>query len=174
METRRVVGQGNGEALAHRTPVWTRDEGGSIIEFALLVPLMMVLITGMFSFGIALNNYTVLTNGVSAGARALALSRGQTSPALAASDPCAYAIQVANTALPSLNQSAITWTIVWTTTNSSGSQVSTTYSSRTCTSMSLNAGDTIQVKGVYPFNLIVYGWRPAALSMTNQTTELVQ
>jgi Flp pilus assembly protein TadG len=151
----------------------TREEGGSLIEFALLVPLMMVLITGMFSFGIALNNYTVLTNGVSAGARALALARGQTSPALAGTDPCAYAIQTANSALPSLKSSSITWTIVWTTTNSSGSAVTNTYSN-TCSAMSLNAGDNVSVKAVYPYSLIVYGWRPLALNMTNQTTELVQ
>jgi hypothetical protein len=40
--------------------------------------------------------------------------------------------------------------------------------------MSLNAGDNVSVKAVYPYSLIVYGWRPLALNMTNQTTELVQ
>lgn len=150
-----------------------REEGGSLIEFALVLPMMMMLIMGMFSFGIGLNQYTVLTNGVSAGARALALARGQTSPALAGTNPCAYAVQVANNALPSLNSSNITWTIVWTTTNASGTEVSTTYSN-SCAGMSLNAGDNVQVKGVYPYSLIVYGWRPLSLNMTNQTTELVQ
>ena len=149
------------------------EDGGSLVEFSLVLPMMVMLITGMATFGIAINNYMVLTNSVGAGARTLALARGQTTPALAASDPCAYAVQVANNAAPSLNSSSVTYTIVWTTINSSGTAVSTTYSN-TCPGLSLNAGDSMQVQGSYPFTLIVYGWKPGALNMIARTTELVQ
>ncbi len=63
------------------------DEGGSLVEFALVLPMMLMLMTGMFSFGICLNNYIILTNAVNAGARGMALARNQTTPALAGTDP---------------------------------------------------------------------------------------
>jgi hypothetical protein len=102
------------------------------------------------------------------------LARGQTSPALAGTDPCAYAVQVANNASPSLNSGSVTYSVVWTTINSSGTSVSTTYSNASCPGLSLNAGDSVQFKGTYPFTIILYGWRPGALSVVSQTSELVQ
>lgn len=149
------------------------EEGGSLVKFSLVLPLMVMLITGMATFGIAINNYMVLTNSVGAGARAMALARGQTNPALAASDPCAYAVNIANSAAPSLNPSNVTYSIVWTTTNSSGTAVSTTYSN-SCPGLSLNSSDSIQVQGSYPFTLVVYGWKPGSLNMVSRTTEMVQ
>jgi Flp pilus assembly protein TadG len=152
-----------------------RDEGGTLVEFALVLPMMMLLITGMFSVGIGINNFMVLTNGVGAGARALALSRGQTVPALAGTDPCAYAIQIIGNATPSLKQSSLSYTIVWTpTTGTGGTYTGTSTSSSVCTGLSMNSNDAVQVQASYPFTLILMGWRPTALPLTAQTTELVQ
>lgn len=150
------------------------DRGGSLVEFALVVPLMMILITGMFSIGLALNNYMVLTNGVSAGARAFALSRGVTVTTSGGStsqitDPCAYAVQFAKQAAPNLNTSAATFAITWTPNGGSATNYTTS-----CNGISLNTGDTVQMKATYPVSMIIYGWRPGALNITGQTTELVQ
>lgn len=150
-----------------------RDDGGSMVEFALVLPMMMVLITGMCSFAMALNNYMVLTNAVGAGARAIALSRGQTIPALASSDPCAYAVQMANSSSPNLDQTKLSYTVVWTTTNSAGTVTSTSYST-SCAGVALNAGDTVQLKATYPFTPLVYGWKATVMNMGAQTAELVQ
>jgi Flp pilus assembly protein TadG len=150
------------------------EGGGALIEFALVLPLMVMLITGMASFGLAISNYLILTSSVDSGARALSLARGQTSPALAASNPCAYAVQVANNSSPSLNPSSLTYSIAWTTINASGTSVTTTYSNASCAGLALNAGDSVQVKAVYPFTIILYGWKPGALNMVSQTSELVQ
>jgi Flp pilus assembly protein TadG len=148
------------------------NDGGSLVEFALSLPLMMMLITGMFTFGLSVNNYMVLTTGVGGAARALALSRGQTSPALAASDPCQFAVNVGQASATTI-QGGITWQIIWTTTNSSGSQVSTTYSN-SCAGLALNSGDTVQVKGTHPYSIQMYGWLPQSFNMSAQTSELVQ
>jgi Flp pilus assembly protein TadG len=153
--------------LAHDT------EGGSLIEFAFILPCMMLLITGMAWFGIALNNYIVLTNAVGSGARALALSRGQTTPSVAGTDPCAYAVQTANAAAVNLNTEAITYTVDWTTYNASGTAVTTTYTN-SCAGLSLSANDNVRFRAVYPFTALVYGWRPTRLNLTAQTAELVQ
>ena len=60
-----------------------RDERGqALLEFAYLLPILVTLMLGMIVFGIALNNYLEMTNGVAAGAQALSISRGQTT------DPC--------------------------------------------------------------------------------------
>jgi Flp pilus assembly protein TadG len=150
-----------------------RTEGGSLIEFALILPCMMLLITGMVWFGIALNNYIVLTNAVGSGARALALSRGQTTPSIAATDPCAYAVQISNAAATNLNSGTITYAVDWTTYNSSGTAVTTTYSN-SCAGLTLSANDSIRFRGAYPFTAMIYGWRPTQMNLTAQTAELVQ
>jgi Flp pilus assembly protein TadG len=174
------------ESRSIRGGIWSRiagicrlfgagSEGGSLVEFALILPMMMLLITGMFSIGVGINNFMVLTNGVGSGARALALSRGQTVPALAGTDPCAYAVQLIGNATPSLKQSALSYTIVWTpTTGTGGTYTATSTSSSVCSSVSMSSGDTVQVKASYPFTLILMGWRPTSLPMTVQATELVQ
>jgi len=51
-------------ALCHKG-----DEGSALVEFALILPMLMLLTTGMLIFGVAMNNYLQLTNAVSVGAR---------------------------------------------------------------------------------------------------------
>jgi len=147
--------------------------GGSIIEMALVVPIMMMMITGLFSIGIALNNYIELTNGVNAGARAFALSRGITvssgSGSAQITDPCAYAVSTAKASGPVLSSSAATFSITWTPNGGSASSYSTT-----CNGITLSSGDTVQVQVTYPASMIIYGWKPGVLNMVSQSTELVQ
>jgi Flp pilus assembly protein TadG len=149
------------------------SEGGSLVEFAVVLPLLMMVMTGMFSFGIALNNYLVLTSAVGSGARALSLTRGQTTPTLAATDPCKYAAAIANSAAPNLSSGSITYTFVWTTINTSGTAVSTSYTS-SCPALTMNAGDSVQMHASYPYSLVLYGWTPGTMNLTAQTAELVQ
>jgi Flp pilus assembly protein TadG len=157
------------------------DAGGSLIEFALVLPMMMVLITGMASFGIALNNNLVLTDAVGAGSRALALARGQTLPAIAASDPCAFAAQTVQQSAPTLRSGSFTYSVTVTLITSSGTST-TTYPTTTttgCPGLVLQApsGTTterVQVNATYPFSLMVYAWAPQNLTMSATTTSLVQ
>ncbi|HEY2471788.1 MAG TPA: TadE/TadG family type IV pilus assembly protein [Terracidiphilus sp.] len=153
----------------HRTGV-AGESGGSLVEFAISLPMAMVLLTGMFSFGIAINNFMVLTSAVGSGARALALTRGQTTPALAASDPCAYAVQVANQSAPGLNTSGITYTITWTT----QAGTATTYNTPSCAGAAFSANDTVLLKATYPVNITLYAWTPKSLKIGAVTSELVQ
>ncbi len=53
-----------------------RDEGGTaVVEFALVAPLLFLLLFGIFDFGRALNYYNQETQLVGLGARAAAVSR---------------------------------------------------------------------------------------------------
>ena len=58
-------------------------EGNALVEFALVLPLFMILMTAIFTFGVAVMNQLTLSQAVDAGARHLALIRTSTL------DPCA-------------------------------------------------------------------------------------
>src|SRR5579875_2530352 len=41
-----------------------REEGQNLVEFAFVAPMLLLAVTGLLRFGIALNQYEVLTNAV--------------------------------------------------------------------------------------------------------------
>jgi hypothetical protein len=51
------------------------ERGQSLTEFALVLPLLVVLLFGIIQFGITFNNYISLTDAVRAGARKGAVGR---------------------------------------------------------------------------------------------------
>jgi Flp pilus assembly protein TadG len=51
------------------------EQGQAMVEFALVLPLLLVLIVGIVQFGILFHNYVTLTDAVRAGARQAAVSR---------------------------------------------------------------------------------------------------
>ena len=69
-----------------------REDGQALVEFALVLPVLLVLVTAILQFGLLFNNYITLTDAVRSGARSLALGRGL-------SDPCDLAVtQTVNSA----------------------------------------------------------------------------
>jgi Flp pilus assembly protein TadG len=152
--------------------VWTRlrtgNDGGALVEFALVLPMLLLLLTGMFSFGIALNNYLTLTDATSIGARYLATDRGVDL------DPCAASVAIAKGTAFGLNPATLSFTFVIN---------GTTYPGLSCNSTSLTTGaagnmvqgTAAQVTITYPCSLGVYGknYIPGC-TLTAQTTELIQ
>ena len=57
------------------------EQGQTMTEFALVLPILVVLLFGIIQFGIAFNNYVTLTDAVRAGARKAAVSRNLADPA---------------------------------------------------------------------------------------------
>ena len=51
------------------------ERGQSLTEFALVLPLMVMLLFGIIQFGVTFNHYITLTDAVRAGARTAAVSR---------------------------------------------------------------------------------------------------
>lgn len=137
-----------------------RRRGQSLVEFSLSMPILLIIVTGMVGFGLALYNNLVLTNGVNIGAQTLAASRGQTS------DPCATASSAVQTASPSLVSSNLSYTIILN---------GTTYTGTTCTSGATNMvqGATLQVSATYPCVLPIYGMKHSC-SLGALTAELIQ
>jgi len=56
------------------------QEGQAMTEFAIVLPLLVVLLLGIIQFGIVFNNYVTVTDAVRAGARKAAVSRLESDP----------------------------------------------------------------------------------------------
>ncbi len=144
------------------------ERGQSIVEFALTLPILLLVVTGITTFGVAITNYVQLTESTNVGGRALAISRNQVV------DPCATAASAVQGAAPSLKPASLTYSFVLNGASFNGS---------TCNSPSVNsgaAGDLVQgqsatITVTYPCVLKVYGvnYAPNCL-LTAKTTELVQ
>lgn len=148
-----------------RTCIQKSDEtGGSLVEFAICVPILLMLVTGMMSFGIAINNYMTLNNAVEVGARQLAISRGQVT------DPCSTISSTISSASPLLKSSSLGFTF-----NLNNNTAS--YTGTTCTAgaAQLVQGTSAQVQITYPCTLSLYGKNLLpGCTLQAQTTELVQ
>jgi Flp pilus assembly protein TadG len=146
-----------------RTFIQRSDEtGSSLVELALCLPILLTLVTGITSFGLAFNNYIMLTNAVQVGARQIAISRGQLP------DPCSTVSTTISNASPLLKSTSLSYTF---TLNG------TSYPGKTCTAgaAQLLQGTAAQVQASYPCSLSIYGRNLVpGCTLTAQTTELVQ
>ena len=69
----------------------TSERGQTMAEFAVVLPILVVLLFGIMQFGIAFNNYVTLTDAARAGARKAAVSRQSGDPAAADLDQAVLA-----------------------------------------------------------------------------------
>jgi Flp pilus assembly protein TadG len=136
------------------------DEGVSAIEFAIISPVMIMIMTGIFQFGVAMNHYLNLTNAAAQGALTLALSRGTTTPYTSTR-------AAITAAAPNLVPAQTTVTV-----KINGVACTT---DATC-SAALVAGLPALVKATYPCNLTVMGhnYAPSGCNLNAQTTQMVQ
>ncbi len=56
------------------------SSGAAAVEFALLMPMLLLMLIGIFVFGIAISNYIVVTGSAQAAGLQLSISRGTTAP----------------------------------------------------------------------------------------------
>jgi Flp pilus assembly protein TadG len=145
------------------------EEGQSIVEFALLLPALMLITTGLLVFGVSMNNYLQLTNAVEVGARAAAIAGGITT------DPCATASSAVIAAAPGLTPSKLVFTYSLAGNAESGTSCSAT-SVENAPAAYLSAGSTVTVTASYPLNLSVFGRKFSATNavLKASATELVQ
>ena len=145
----------------------SRSDGGALVEFALVAPLMLAMITAMFSFGFVLTIYFQLTNAVDSSARTLAVRRATNTDGTTP-DPCATAVTAFTSAAPNLAVSSASFSFVLN---------GVSYPNvKTCSAGSANvlSGTNAQVTATYPYTIMLFGWKPLALTLNAQTTELVQ
>lgn len=56
------------------------DSGGAAVEFALVLPFLLLLLFGIIQFGLTLYHFEMLTGAVRTGSRQLAIDRGAATP----------------------------------------------------------------------------------------------
>ena len=123
----------------------TRDENGqTMVEFAMILPVLLVVLLGIFQFGVTFKDYIALTDAVRAGARTAAVSRTSATPV------------------------ADTTARVKSATDLSGSKVSVVVTSTWI------HGDDVVVTAKYPYSINLLGVVVASGNLTSSTTERVE
>ena len=70
-----------GDVRAARRSPWRDERGANLLEFALVVPILMLIVFGIIEFGVAYNNSLALRAGAQEGARAGVVANfGPTTP----------------------------------------------------------------------------------------------
>ena len=114
-------------------------------EFALVLPLLALLLFGVIQFGIAFHQYVTLTDAVRAGARQGAVGRHVSNPAALVED------RVRDSA-SDLDQSELAVTV----------------------SSSWTQGSDVSVTATYPYNISLLGIVVKSGNLTSTTTERVE
>ncbi len=144
------------------------EAGQSLVEFAICLPVLLLVVTAIFQFGITLNNYLMLTDATNVGARQLAISRGQNT------DPCAYTASAVYAAAPNLKQANFAFAFLLNGVAYVGNSCPSANSTSGAAG-NLLQGKSAQLTITYPCSLAVYGANYApGCSLKAQTAELVQ
>jgi Flp pilus assembly protein TadG len=142
------------------------SEGGALVEMAVTLPIVMAVMTGIFSFSIALYQKLQLCEAISNGGRLLATDRGDI-------DPCNTATQAIYGAAPGLSHTSLTLTYTLNG-NSYGSGTTSCPGSSGGANANMVSGGTAQITASYSCSLAVYGWRATGCSLQSGITEVVQ
>jgi Flp pilus assembly protein TadG len=132
------------KTLTH-TRFWFSGDGGqTVVEFAIVLPILVLLVFGITQFGLAFHNYLAITDAARVGARAAAVKR--------TSGPCTFA----RTAIQS-SVSARQWT---------------TISSRITCTAGANVGDPVTISIQYPYSIGLPGVGASGNLTANATERL--
>lgn len=122
-----------------------RQRGQTMVEFAIILPLLLLLILGILQLGVVYNNYVTLTQASRAGARQAAVGRG-------IADPVGSAVSRVRTQAAGLDQTRLSVTVTspWT------------------------QGSNVTVTASYPYSINILGLIVQSGSLTTVTTERVE
>ena len=120
------------------------EQGQTMVEFALVLPILCLIVFAIIQFGIAFNNYLTLTDGVRTGARKASVSRHE-------SDPVAVTKAAVRNASTDLNGDLqIEVTSTW------------------------RHGQDVVVKATYPYEIKLLGKVVKSGRLESKTTERVE
>jgi Flp pilus assembly protein TadG len=151
------------KAVARLTTI---ERAQAAVEFAIVLPVALLLLCAIATLGIVFNNFAALTFATSTATQALSISRGQTT------DPCQLTSQTVYSAAPQLTQSNLKFSItLGTNTVASGAANPTCSGSQQYLVQSSKA----QVTVTYPCDITIMGYDFApSCALSASTTVLVQ
>jgi Flp pilus assembly protein TadG len=129
--------------MKHRAAIRS-ERGQTMTEFALVLPLLVMLLFGIIQFGVTFNHYLTLTDAVRAGARKGAVSRHE-------KDPVGVTVDQVRRAATDLKPADLQVAVV----------------------SSWDAGDEVEVSASYPYSIKVLGMTIKSGRMNSKTTERV-
>jgi Flp pilus assembly protein TadG len=135
------------------------EEGTSLVELAISLPIMLTLLTGAASFSLAFYFLQQLGNATTSGVQLVAADQGLVA------DPCETAATAVEGGLPNWTTSKLTFTLAWTdSTGGSHSKGPTSSTGFSCVTAGDGSGDTATAIGPNtPVILTVsysYTWLP--------------
>jgi len=138
------------------------EEGTSLVELAISLPIMLTLLTGAASFSLAFYSLQQLGNATTSGVQLIAADQGLVS------DPCETAAAAVEAALPNWTTTKLTFTMTWTdssgTSHTAGPTAEASSTSFSCPTAGDGSTDTSTAMGPNtPVILTVsysYSWLP--------------
>jgi Flp pilus assembly protein TadG len=124
------------------------QDGQSVTEFALVLPILAFLLFAVIQFGIVFNNWVQLTDATRAGARKGAVSRHLQNPQAA----CTSAVRASATNLKASD-------LIVTCTTSPGNW---------------QPGNDVTVQATYPYSISLFGIISKSGRLSSTTTERVE
>jgi Flp pilus assembly protein TadG len=132
--------------MSRRRNIIRNERGQTMVEFALVVPILCVVLFGILQFGALYNDYVTLTDASRVGARKAAVSRHEPNPEGAAEAAARNSAKGLDPAKLSVNVSATAW----------------------------EHGASVTVETVYPYEIDLLGFVVASGDLTSETTERVE
>jgi hypothetical protein len=122
------------------------QQGQTMVEFALVAPLLLVILFAVLQFGAVYNDYVTLTDATRVGARKGATSRHEANPE-------AEAEAAARNSAPGLDQAKLDVFVEAT---------------------DWEHGESVSVEASYPYEIDLLGFVVASGDLTSETTERVE
>jgi Flp pilus assembly pilin Flp len=122
------------------------ERGQTMVEFALVVPILCVVLFGILQFGALYNDYVTLTDAARVGARKAATSRHLPDPEAAAEAAARDAATGLDAGDLDIDVSASAW----------------------------EHGETVTVEATYPYEIDLLGFVVASGDLNSKTTERVE
>ena len=147
----------------------SNTRGSALVEMAVALPPVLLVITGVAAFSIALAQKLELAEAVSNGGRYLATARG------VVNDPCTKAYQAVDAAAPTLSATGIKLTIVL-----NGVSTGTPSATPSCPGSSglpnanMVLGGNATISATYTCSIHAYGFTYPGCNLGTSLTEVVQ
>jgi Flp pilus assembly protein TadG len=122
-----------------------RQEGQTMAETAIVLPVLLVVLLGIIQFGILFNNYVTLTDAVRSGARKAAVARR--------TDPVAEGERQVRRSARDLDQGQLNVTVE---------------------APNRTAGADVSVSATYPYSINLLGFVVASGRLSSKTTERLE
>ncbi len=131
-----------------------REDGQAMVEFAIVIPVLLMLVLGIIQFGILFNHSLTVADAVRAGARQGAVSR--TLPGGPAAAKAAAEARVRSAAAGTLSDAGDPTALVVTVTST------------------FAQGSDVTVKATYPYTINIFGVPVKSGRFSSETTERVE